>query len=133
MGNEKIYQHTSSGSYQLQMEMRSNKVGWVSAEYSYFALENETNWYRLHLGGFSGDCSGDSMQYTGSNTKFNQNGMYFTTYDSLTVTMTILTHLIVQWGGVEGGGTTRLTGLISMATTRRSSTLVVSAQSCSVS
>ena len=74
-----MYLLTNSGNYKLRIEMRSKSVGWVSAEYSYFSLENETNWYRLHLWGFSGDCSGDSMQYTGNNNQYIQNGMYFTT------------------------------------------------------
>jgi len=82
MGNEKVYLLTNSGGYKLRIEMRSEILGWVSAEYSYFFLENEANWYRLHLGGFSGDCNGDSMQYSGDSNAFNQNGMYFTTSDS---------------------------------------------------
>ena len=44
MGNGKIYLLTNSGNYKLRIEMRSRNVGWVSAEYSYFSLENETNW-----------------------------------------------------------------------------------------
>jgi len=78
MGNEKVFQLTSHGSYKLRMEMRSNLVGWVSAEYSYMYLDNEANKYRLHIGGFTGDCLGDSMDHIG----YFHNGMKFTTYDS---------------------------------------------------
>jgi len=78
MGNEQVHILTSSAKYKLRLEMRSDVVGWVSAEYSSFVLENATNYYKLHIAGFSGDCVGDSMQHPG----YAHNGMQFTTYDS---------------------------------------------------
>ena len=64
MGNEKVHLLTTSGTWKLRMEMLFPAYGWMSAEYSYFTLDSETNNYTIHLSGYSGDC-GDSMQYTG--------------------------------------------------------------------
>jgi len=90
MGNEKVHKLTSSGQYKLRIEMRSDSVGWVSAEYSYFYLESADNYYKLHLGGFSGDCGGDCMQ--------NHNLMNFSTFDSDHDNVNG-TNCAVMWGG----------------------------------
>jgi len=83
MGSEKFHLLTPSGRYMLRMEMMSTTIGWVSAEYTYFYLDNETQWYKLHLGGFSGDCGYDSIQYTNAWSEgwYYHNGMNFTTSD----------------------------------------------------
>ena len=81
LGNEIVYQLTSSGNYKLRMEMLSPVYGWVSAEYYSFQLDDEAGFYRINLAGYSGDC-GDSMDYDGDNDWYYNDGMYFTTLDS---------------------------------------------------
>src|SRR5437867_2548184 len=62
MGNEFIYRLTSSQRYKLRFEMLTTQSVWISAEYDYFVIGNEANYYRLHVSGFSGDCK-DALQY----------------------------------------------------------------------
>ena len=74
MGNEKVHLLTTSGQYMLRMEMMSTTIGWVSAEYrSYFCLDDESRFYMLHVGGYSGDCGESPMRL--------HNRLNFTTKD----------------------------------------------------
>lgn len=82
LGNEITHLLTSSGSYKLRMEMLSPMYGWVSAEYYYFLIDSEADYYRLHVAGYSGDC-GDSMAYEGSGGCLDHNGMRFSTADNI--------------------------------------------------
>ena len=82
MGNEKVHLLTTSCQYMLRMEMMSITIGWVSAEYSFFYLDDESQFYKIHLGGYSGDCEGDPMLDTCDNGIFYHNGMNFSTSDS---------------------------------------------------
>jgi ficolin len=53
LGLKRLHLLTSSASYQLRIEMKQTSTGlWISAEYTYFAIDDETtNKYRLHVGG----------------------------------------------------------------------------------
>ena len=80
MGNEKVHLLANSGNYKIRFEMLSIHGKWVSAECYYLVLDSETNFYRIHVGGLSGDVP-DGMEYTAS-PQWLQNGMKFTTWDS---------------------------------------------------
>ena len=82
LGNENVHLLTSSGKYKLRFEMLSAVVGWVSAEYDSFQLDSEAGWYKIHVDGYSGDA-GDGMGYPGEYTQYGQNGMNFSTLDSV--------------------------------------------------
>ena len=78
LGLEKVYQLTKSSPASLRIEMLITTGKWVSAEYSGFILDAETNKYAIHVTGFSGD-TGDIMTTASA---MCQNGMKFTTFDS---------------------------------------------------
>ena len=82
MGNEKVHFLKTSGQYMLRIKMMSITIGWVSAEYNFFYLDVEFQFYKIHLGGYSGDCRGDPMLYTGDDGIFYHNGMNFSASDS---------------------------------------------------
>lgn len=80
LGNEKMYQLTTVKNWKLRFEMMIQTYGWMSAEYEYFTLTDESANYTINLDAFSGDCS-NAMMYTGGTGQYNNNGMPFTTYD----------------------------------------------------
>jgi len=53
---------------------------WYHAEYATFQLDSETNGYKLHVSGYSGDA-GDSLSNVTISQVQQQNGMKFSTYD----------------------------------------------------
>ncbi|KAK3103634.1 hypothetical protein FSP39_020647 [Pinctada imbricata] len=71
-GNKYIHELTASRSCSLRIEMTdwNNNVGY--AEYSTFRVDSETDGFKLHVGGFSGD-KGDFLK--------SHNGKKFTTKD----------------------------------------------------
>jgi len=82
MGNEKVHllTQTTSRPYMLRFEMLSTGHVWRSAEYTSFSLDDSSNFYTLHVSGYTGD-SGDGLLYTGENMACYLNGMKFSTYD----------------------------------------------------
>ena len=78
MGLELIHQKTSKASYRLRLEFSLQNGSWYSAEYNSFRLENETNFYRIHMDGYSGD--GDDVMNSRCSEGVS-NGMNFTTFD----------------------------------------------------
>ena len=59
MGNDRIHEITSSGDYELRVELRWN---WKNAyaNYATFSVDSEENNYKLTVGGYSG-TAGDSL------------------------------------------------------------------------
>ena len=76
LGLEKVHKMTSSAPYKLRMEFMLQNGSWYSAEYDTFRVESESQYYKIHVGGYSGDLC-DVMNISGDV----QNGMNFTTYD----------------------------------------------------
>ncbi|RUS69121.1 hypothetical protein EGW08_023119 [Elysia chlorotica] len=67
LGNENIHTITSSGQYELRVDLES-----TFARYDRFFLASEADKYRLHLGSYSG-TAGDHLAFN--------NGSVFTTWD----------------------------------------------------
>ena len=66
---------TNSAPYKLRMEFMLRNGSWYSAEYDTFRVESESQYYRIHVGGYSGDlCDVMNLGHV-------HNGMSFTTYD----------------------------------------------------
>jgi len=82
MGNEKVHllTQTTSRPYMLRVEMLSTGHMWRSAEYTSFSLDDSSQFYTLHVSGYSGDA-GDGLLYTGQNMVGYLDGMKFSTYD----------------------------------------------------
>ncbi|GFO19995.1 angiopoietin-related protein 1 [Plakobranchus ocellatus] len=70
-GNERIHALTSSGTWELRVDLKY-KGKKAFAQYSNFAVESESNKYRLRIGSYSGNA-GDSLSY--------HNGQKFSTFD----------------------------------------------------
>ena len=84
MGNEEISVLTNKDTrpYKLRIEMLSAGNHQRSAEYRSFSLDSESQFYTLHVSGYSGDA-GDSLQYSDNTNGMSiyQNGMKFSTFD----------------------------------------------------
>jgi len=80
LGNEKLYQLTTTGNWKLRVEVQSNDTGaWYSAEYESFRLSNEAGKYALNVSGYTGDA-GDAYNVAKYST-WKTNGMKFSTFD----------------------------------------------------
>ena len=77
---EKVHKMTNSAPYKLRIEFMLQNGSWYSAEYDTFRVESESQYYRIHVGGFSGDLC-DVMNIDDYGGIKAQNGMNFTTYD----------------------------------------------------
>nr|XP_034309492.1 fibrinogen-like protein 1 [Crassostrea gigas] len=73
IGNRNIHELTNDGYTYLRIELMDHDCIWKYAEYSYFYVESDSNKYKLHVNGYSGDAE-DSMWY--------HDGMFFSTYDN---------------------------------------------------
>ncbi|XP_059142925.1 angiopoietin-2-like [Physella acuta] len=71
LGNENIYLLTSNRQTELRVDMIFNEKKYF-AKYSSFNISSESDGYRLHVGGFTGDAM-ERLSY--------HNGMMFTTFD----------------------------------------------------
>ncbi|KAK3774246.1 hypothetical protein RRG08_050751 [Elysia crispata] len=71
LGNRHIHRITSSGSYELRVELVYQKKSYY-ARYGLFLIADEENGYRLNVGDYSG-TAGDDLAYS--------NGRKFTTLD----------------------------------------------------
>ncbi|XP_005101289.3 tenascin-R [Aplysia californica] len=71
LGLEKVHQLTSQERYELRFDLKFQGKNYF-ASYDNFSLSGETENYKIHLSGFSGNAS-DSMAY--------HNGMAFSTKD----------------------------------------------------
>ena len=55
LGLEKVHKMTNSAPYKLRIEFMLQNGSWYSAEYDTFRVESESQYYRIHVGGYSGD------------------------------------------------------------------------------
>jgi ficolin len=83
LGLETMHQLTTSGSYQLRVELQQRGTGlWFMDEYSSFTVGDEaTSKYQLNVAGHSGNDTNVLMGGTGCSSGGIHNGMKFTTYD----------------------------------------------------
>ncbi|XP_059139197.1 fibrinogen C domain-containing protein 1-like [Physella acuta] len=75
-GLEQIHQLTYNGGWELRVDMKFEGRDYY-ANYKSFKIDSEDNFYKLHVGDFSGNV-GDDLSY--------QNGMNFSTTDSSSAT-----------------------------------------------
>lgn len=73
LGNEAIHQITSSGEYELAIELKDKTESYKYARFSQFHVAGEDDKYRLTVGGYSGNLANE-LSYL--------NSMQFSTYDS---------------------------------------------------
>lgn len=73
LGNEKMSLMTAQRKYELRIELTGKGSYPRHAKYSYFRIGDESTFYRLYLGTYSGNA-GDSLDY--------HRGMSFTTRDA---------------------------------------------------
>ncbi|XP_071981073.1 ficolin-1-A-like [Engystomops pustulosus] len=73
LGNENISNITSSGTWELHIDLQDFDSINYFAKYSSFKVMGESEKYKLVLGGFTGGNAGDSLSY--------HNGMMFSTID----------------------------------------------------
>ncbi|KAK6966006.1 BgMFREP25.1 [Biomphalaria glabrata] len=71
LGNENIFKLTSTGQYDLRIDLQFSKSPYF-AQYENFKVLSETEKYKLHIGNYSGNAR-DSLSYN--------NNMFFSTYD----------------------------------------------------
>ncbi|XP_055864457.1 fibrinogen-like protein A isoform X2 [Biomphalaria glabrata] len=71
LGNENIFKLTSTGQYDLRIDLEINKKKYF-AEYKDFKVLSETDNYKLQIGNFTGNVSDDLSR---------QNNMFFSTFD----------------------------------------------------
>lgn len=76
MGNDKIYELTNQGPFQLRVDMEDFDGRKYYAVYNYFRIDDESENYKLHVRGYHGD-SGDSL----TSVRDNHNGNMFSTHD----------------------------------------------------
>ena len=82
LGNEKVYQLTTSGKWKLRVEVQSSmNLKWYSAEYTIFTLASEADMYRINVGGYTGDA-GDGFNFSPFTQGVTTN-MSFTTIDKI--------------------------------------------------
>eukprot|EP00058_Branchiostoma_floridae_P005604 XP_002591092.1 hypothetical protein BRAFLDRAFT_62610 [Branchiostoma floridae] len=60
LGLDKIHNLTSQNSYELYVELGDWESNVVHAKYATFSIGDESTYYTLHIGGYSGDA-GDSL------------------------------------------------------------------------
>ncbi|XP_038667382.1 angiopoietin-related protein 5-like [Scyliorhinus canicula] len=83
LGLENIYSLTNQANkrFKLRVDLKDFEDGSAYAEYSDFWIDSETEFYRLHLGNYSGNA-GDAFRGRGSGTpEEDQNSHMFSTYD----------------------------------------------------
>ncbi|XP_044275276.1 tenascin-X isoform X2 [Varanus komodoensis] len=61
LGNDALHQLTTSGDYELRVDLRAGKES-VYATYQHFRVDSPADYYRLHLGSYSG-TAGDAFSY----------------------------------------------------------------------
>ncbi|CAG2244384.1 Tenascin-R,Ryncolin-2,Angiopoietin-related protein 1,Ficolin-3,Ryncolin-1,Fibrinogen C domain-containing protein 1-A,Fibrinogen C domain-containing protein 1,Ficolin-2,Fibrinogen-like protein 1,Tenascin,Ficolin-1,Fibrinogen-like protein A,Microfibril-associated glycoprotein 4,Ryncolin-3,Techylectin-5A,Ryncolin-4 [Mytilus edulis] len=72
LGNRHIHRLTTSGTYELRIDLTDKNNKTKYAKYKTFVVGDATSQYKLTIGGYSGDA-GDSLSY--------HNGMKFSTVD----------------------------------------------------
>ncbi|KAI8747774.1 BgiBFREP12.6 [Biomphalaria glabrata] len=71
LGNENIFKLTSTGQYDLRIDLESNNTKYF-ALYKDFKILNETEKYKLKIGSYSGNAGDDLSRH---------NNMFFSTFD----------------------------------------------------
>ncbi|XP_066471433.1 tenascin-X isoform X2 [Tiliqua scincoides] len=61
LGNDALHQLTTSGDYELRVDLRAGNES-VYATYQHFRVDSPADYYRLHLGSYSG-TAGDAFGY----------------------------------------------------------------------
>ena len=81
VGNEKLFQLTSSSQCKLRIEVQAadTKI-WYFTEYSSFTLNSESDFYRIQVSGYSG-TAGDAFR-DNIRSDWITNGYRFSTFDS---------------------------------------------------
>ncbi|KAK2139921.1 hypothetical protein LSH36_1558g00003, partial [Paralvinella palmiformis] len=77
LGNEWVHLLTTNTSYRLRFDLVTYDHKWAHAEYSTFWIGSESDNYRLHVSGYSGNA-GNALLATSYN---NENGQTFKTTD----------------------------------------------------
>ena len=96
LGLEKVHKMTNSAPYKLRFELMLQNGSWYSAEYDTFRVESKSQYYRIHVGGYSGDlCDVMNLDHV-------HNGMNFTTYDRDNDMHGSVNCAV--YGGKDGGG-----------------------------
>uniref|UniRef100_A0A2C9KAB3 Fibrinogen C-terminal domain-containing protein n=1 Tax=Biomphalaria glabrata TaxID=6526 RepID=A0A2C9KAB3_BIOGL len=72
LGNENIFKLTSTGQYDLRIDLEFNNTKYF-AQYENFKVLSETEKYKLQIGKYSGNATEDLSRH---------NNMFFTTFDS---------------------------------------------------
>ncbi|XP_055865186.1 ficolin-1-like, partial [Biomphalaria glabrata] len=71
LGNENIFKLTSTGQYDLRIDLKYNNIKYF-AKYENFKILSETEKYKLKIGDYSGNAGDDLSVH---------NNMYFSTFD----------------------------------------------------
>ncbi|KAL7648014.1 UNVERIFIED_CONTAM: hypothetical protein RMT77_001630 [Armadillidium vulgare] len=80
LGLENLYSLTNSRQYELRIELGDFANKKAHAHYKRFYVEGESQGYRLHVNGYSGNA-GDSLSTDKEYDNFTADGMLFSTYD----------------------------------------------------
>eukprot|EP00058_Branchiostoma_floridae_P012125 XP_002597613.1 hypothetical protein BRAFLDRAFT_59120 [Branchiostoma floridae] len=67
LGNELLHQITASKCHRLRIRLEDWEGNVAFAEYDFFAVEGESDGYRLRLGAYSGGTAGDGMRKNADN------------------------------------------------------------------
>ena len=82
IGNENLFQLTSSAQWKLRIDVQARDTKlWYFAEYSSILISDESNLYRIQLSNYSGGTAGDAFQDVPIWT-LETNGKPFTTFDA---------------------------------------------------
>ena len=82
IGNENLFQLTSSAQWKLRIEVRARDTKlWYFAGYSSILISDESDFYRIQLSNYSGGTAGDAFQDV-PDWNFETNGQRFTTFDA---------------------------------------------------
>ncbi|KAM3914910.1 ficolin-1-like [Leptodactylus fuscus] len=63
LGNENIHRLTSSGTHEFRVDLTDYENKSSFATYASFSLSGEGDFYKLHIGKFTGGNAGDSLSY----------------------------------------------------------------------
>jgi len=93
LGNDLLSQLTLTNRYKLKFDLQSRRYprNWYYAWYSTFTVQPESDIYRLHVSGYSGNAGYSAFNY--------QNGMKFTTVDRDNVQYSLGNCAVIRDGG----------------------------------
>ena len=92
LGNDLLSQLTADNRYKLKFDLQQNGTGnRYYAEYSTFRVSSEAYYYKLEVGGFSGNAGRDTFSYN--------NGQKFSTFDRDNDSLPSLNCAVSRGGG----------------------------------